>query len=66
MFCSVVGTQCDNYTYKPITGKERDGFCHTYLIEAVKKVGLVEEDVHDVWNILTCTGCTKARSCVVW
>jgi hypothetical protein len=28
----------------------------------VKKVGLKEEDVHDVWNIFMCTGFTKVSS----
>lgn len=60
--CSVIGTRCDDYTYKLITGKERSGSCHTYLTEAVKKHGLTEQDVHDVWNIFMCTGFTKVRS----
>ncbi|PNF33500.1 hypothetical protein B7P43_G00552 [Cryptotermes secundus] len=55
----VIGTRCDDYTYKLITGKERSGSCHTYLTEAVKKHGLTEQDVHDVWNIFMCTGFTK-------
>ncbi|XP_055849737.1 uncharacterized protein LOC129914484 [Episyrphus balteatus] len=55
----VIGTRCDDYTYKLITGKERFGSCHSYLTEAVKKIGLTEEDVHDVWNIFMCTGFTK-------
>ncbi|XP_069677824.1 uncharacterized protein [Periplaneta americana] len=55
----VIGTRCDDYTYKLITGKERSNSCHTYLTEAVKKVGLTEQDVHDVWNIFMCTGFTK-------
>lgn len=55
----VIGTRCDDYTYKLITGKERSGSCHTYLTKAVKKHGLTEQDVHDVWNIFMCTGFTK-------
>jgi uncharacterized protein YcgI (DUF1989 family) len=63
LICVVIGTRCDDYTYKLITGEERSGSCHTYLTEAVKKVGLSEQDVHDVWNIFMCTGFTKVRSC---
>ncbi|KAJ9597636.1 hypothetical protein L9F63_011505 [Diploptera punctata] len=55
----VIGTRCDDYTYKLITGKDRSGSCHTYLTEAVKKLGMSETDVHDVWNIFMCTGFSK-------
>lgn len=55
----VIGTRCDDYTYKLITGKERFGSCHSYLTEAVKARGMTEDDVHDVWNIFMCTGFTK-------
>ncbi|XP_055905167.1 uncharacterized protein LOC129940747 [Eupeodes corollae] len=55
----VIGTRCDDYTYKLLTGKERFGSCHSYLTEAVKERGLTEDDVHDVWNIFMCTGFTK-------
>ncbi|PSN40173.1 Uncharacterized protein C11D3.03c [Blattella germanica] len=55
----VVGTRCDDYTYKLITGKDRIGSCHAYLTQAVKPYGLTEQDVHDVWNIFMCTGFTK-------
>lgn len=55
----VIGTRCDDYTYKLITGVERYGSCHSYLTEAIKKIGLSEMDVHDVWNIFMCTGFTK-------
>ncbi|XP_050082739.1 uncharacterized protein LOC126569587 [Anopheles aquasalis] len=55
----VVGTRCDDYIYKLITGKDRHGSCHTYLTEAVKEYGLTEHDVHDTWNIFMCTGFTR-------
>lgn len=55
----VIGTRCDDYTYKLITGKDRFGSCHSYLVEAVKEFGLEESDVHDVWNIFMCTGFTR-------
>lgn len=57
----VVGTRCDDYIYKLITGEERKGSCHTYLTEAVKEYGLTEQDVHDTWNIFMCTGFTRVR-----
>ncbi|PSN40172.1 hypothetical protein C0J52_16351 [Blattella germanica] len=55
----VIGTRCDDYTYKLITGKDRVGSCHAYLTQAVKPLGLTEMDVHDVFNIFMCTGFTK-------
>ncbi|XP_036330338.1 uncharacterized protein C11D3.03c-like [Rhagoletis pomonella] len=56
----VIGTRCDDYTYKLITGKERVGSCHSSLTKAVvEERGMKEEDVHDVWNIFMCTGFTR-------
>ncbi|KAK6635585.1 hypothetical protein RUM44_000839 [Polyplax serrata] len=55
----VIGTRCDDYIYKLITGKERRNSCHYYLTKAVEKIGMNEADVHDVWNIFMCTGFTK-------
>lgn len=55
----VIGTRCDDYTYKLITGKDRFGSCHSYLKEAIKERGLDESYVHDVWNIFMCTGFTR-------
>lgn len=55
----VVGTRCDDYTYKLITGNERFGSCHSYLTKAAEKRGLTEMDVHDVWNIFMLTGFTR-------
>ncbi|TMW53831.1 hypothetical protein DOY81_001116 [Sarcophaga bullata] len=44
----VVGTRCDDYTYKLITGKDRVGSCHSSLVKAVtEERGMTEEDVHD-------------------
>ncbi|XP_075214852.1 uncharacterized protein LOC142320712 [Lycorma delicatula] len=55
----VIGTRCDDYTYKLITGKDKRQSCHSQLTDAARSVGLEEEDVHDVWNIFMCTGITK-------
>lgn len=54
-----LGTRCDDYTYKLITGNERFGSCHSYIREAIKEHNLEESDVHDVWNIFMCTGFTR-------
>lgn len=58
----VIGTRCDDYTYKLITGNNRFGSCHSYLREAVKEHNLKEEDIHDVWNIFMLTGFTKVHT----
>nr|CAD7595622.1 unnamed protein product [Timema genevievae] len=55
----VIGTRCDDYTYKLITGENRDISCHSNLTKAAVAAGLTEEDVHDVWNIFMCTGFTR-------
>lgn len=55
----VIGTRCDDYTYKLITGKDRYGSCHSFIRDAIKEYGLSEDDVHDVWNIFMCTGFTR-------
>ncbi|XP_058818135.1 uncharacterized protein LOC131681396 [Topomyia yanbarensis] len=55
----VIGTRCDDYTFKLITGRDRFGSCHSYLREAIKEHGLDESYVHDVWNIFMCTGFTR-------
>ncbi|KAK7605060.1 hypothetical protein V9T40_006246 [Parthenolecanium corni] len=55
----VIGTRCDGYTYKLITGQESETSCHQQLVKAVREFGLSEEDIHDVWNIFMCTGFTK-------
>lgn len=55
----VIGTRCDDYTYKLITGKDRANSCHSSLTKVLKEIGMEEEDVHDVWNIFMCTGFTR-------
>lgn len=58
------GTRCDDYTYKLITGLDRANSCHTHLTNAVREVGLTEDDVHDVWNLFMCTGFTRVTSII--
>lgn len=60
-FNYALGTRCDDYTYKLITGQDRFGSCHSYLREAIKEHNLEESDVHDVWNIFMCTGFTRVN-----
>lgn len=56
----VIGTRCDQYTYKLITGNETSDSCHNFLTNAIRKeFGMNESDVHDVWNIFMCTGFHK-------
>jgi len=61
VFFFKLGTRCDDYTYKLITGDKRFGSCHSYIREAIKKHNLEESDVHDVWNIFMCTGFTRVK-----
>ncbi|XP_017865273.1 PREDICTED: uncharacterized protein C11D3.03c, partial [Drosophila arizonae] len=40
----VIGTRCDDYTYKLITGQERVGSCHSSLVKAVvEERGMTEQ-----------------------
>ncbi|XP_065334764.1 uncharacterized protein LOC135936020 isoform X2 [Cloeon dipterum] len=52
----VIGTRCDQYTVKLISGEQVKHTCHQNLTKAVKKFGLGERDLHDVFNIFMCTG----------
>uniref|UniRef100_A0A0G4F347 DUF1989 domain-containing protein n=1 Tax=Chromera velia CCMP2878 TaxID=1169474 RepID=A0A0G4F347_9ALVE len=55
----VIGSRCDPYTNKMLTGEEYDRCCHSNLTRAVAPFGLSETDVHDVLNVFMCTGFTK-------
>lgn len=52
----LLGTRCDPYINKLLTGKEFDYHCHSNLTRAVLPYGLTEFDVHDVLNVFQCTG----------
>ena len=55
----VIGTRCDPYIYRLITGIDPPAdrtTCHQNLTEAIKPFGLDEFAVHDVFNIFMCTG----------
>lgn len=52
----LLGTRCDPYVNRMLTGEDFDFHCHSNLTRAVLPYGLTEFDVHDVLNIFQCTG----------
>jgi uncharacterized protein YcgI (DUF1989 family) len=52
----LLGTRCDPYVNRMLTGEDFDYHCHSNLVRAVLPHGLTEFDVHDVINIFQCTG----------
>lgn len=54
----LLGTRCDPYVHKMLTGEELDCCCHSNLIRAVAPYRLTEQDVHDVLNVFQVTGLT--------
>lgn len=59
----VIGTRCDPYTGRLLSGKDYHNCCHSNLTRALAaETGLppqqVEEKVHDVLNVFMCTGFT--------
>ncbi len=52
----LLGTRCDLYVNKMLTGEDFHHHCHSNLTRAVLPHGLTEFDVHDVLNIFQCTG----------
>jgi uncharacterized protein YcgI (DUF1989 family) len=57
----LLGTRCDPYVHKLLTGQDFDVTCHSNLTRAVLPWGLGERDVHDVLNIFQVTGLTDDR-----
>lgn len=51
-----LGTRCDPYVNRMLTGEDFDYHCHSNLVRAVAPFGLTEFDVHDVLNVFQCTG----------
>jgi uncharacterized protein len=51
-----LGTRCDPYINRMLTGEDFDYHCHSNLTRAVLPYGLTEFDVHDVLNVFQCTG----------
>ncbi|NIC08049.1 urea carboxylase-associated family protein [Billgrantia bachuensis] len=52
----LLGTRCDPYVNRLLTGEDFDHHCHSNLVRAVRTFGLTEFDVHDVLNVFQCTG----------
>lgn len=52
----LLGTRCDPYVNRILTGEDFDYHCHSNLTRAVLPYGLTEFDVHDVLNVFQCTG----------
>lgn len=51
-----LGTRCDPYVDKLLSGEDNDNHCHSNLYRAVLPYGLTEFDVHDVLNVFQVTG----------
>jgi len=51
-----LGTRCDPYVNRMLTGDDFDFHCHSNLVRAVLAYGLTEFDIHDVLNVFQCTG----------
>ena len=52
----LLGTRCDPYVNRLLTGQDFDYHCHSNLVRAVAAYGLAETDVHDVLNVFQVTG----------
>jgi len=55
----LLGTRCDPYVNKLLSGDDYDFHCHSNLTRAVLPYGLTEFDVHDVINVFQVTGLDK-------
>ena len=52
----LLGTRCDPYVNRMLTGQDFHFHCHSNLTRAVAPHGLTEFDVHDVLNVFQVTG----------
>jgi len=52
----LLGSRCDPYVNRMLTGEDFDHCCHSNLVRAVRGHGLEEQDVHDVLNVFQLTG----------
>jgi uncharacterized protein YcgI (DUF1989 family) len=52
----LLGTRCDPYVNRMLSGQDFDFHCHSNLTRAVLPHGLTEFDVHDVLNVFQRTG----------
>ena len=52
----LLGTRCDPYINRLLTGEDFHFHCHSNLTRAILPYGLTEFDVHDVLNVFQVTG----------
>jgi uncharacterized protein YcgI (DUF1989 family) len=52
----VIGSRCDPYTHRLMTGEDANDCCHSNLMRAALGDGLEEGDVQDVLNVFMCMG----------
>ncbi len=57
----LLGTRCDSYVQKLLTGEDVDYTCHSNLARAIAPFNLTEENVHDVLNIFEVDGLTEDK-----
>ena len=55
-----LGSRCDPYVNRMLTGIDEDNHCHSNLTRAILPRGLTEFDVHDVLNVFQVTGLNDA------
>ena len=60
----VIGTRCDPYTHRLLSGGDYHHCCHSNLSRALgtalgQPARAVEHHVHDVFNVFMCTGFTR-------
>lgn len=55
----LLGTRCDPYVNRMLSGDDFDFHCHSNLTRAILPWGLTEYDVHDVINLFQVTGLNK-------
>ena len=55
----VIGSRCDPYTHKLMTGEESHVCCQSNLTRQCLRDGMRESHVHDVLNVFMCTGFTR-------
>ncbi len=55
----LLGTRCDPYVNRMLTGEDFDFCCHSNLVRVIAPYGLTELDVHDVLNVFQCTGLNR-------
>jgi uncharacterized protein YcgI (DUF1989 family) len=55
----LLGTRCDPYVNRLLTGEDFHFHCHSNLTRAIAPYGLTEFDVHDVLNVFQCTGLNR-------